>query len=192
MKKLLLAFFAVALLATGCNSTKSVDNQTSTSIPVTQNTIPAPAPTQISEWETYTTYGFEFQYNPKWRVSEVNTSSASNDSQPFLLVWAGTVSDKPCQDLGCPPKSGDREVFEKGDTTPGGIPIYPFYKVLKVRGTQWVSVQVTDVNKSCATQSICQKYLATVPLDTKEKVSGPDYQTYNDFIDLISTFKFTK
>lgn len=132
--------------------------------------------------------GLEFKYNPEWSISE--NGSMYDPSQPFILLWSGTTSDEPCRDLGCPPKSGDREVLTKGDTLQGGPPLNPWYKILLVRGNKWVSVHVTDIHKNCGSQSICQQYLSELPLERKQKVDDPNSQVYNDFIDLISTLKF--
>ena len=159
-------------------------------------TLVSPTPTTPSEtanWGTYknTTYGFEFNYNPKWNIAKINTGSGYNASEPFVLLWAGTVSDAPCQDLGCSPKSGDRDELTKGDTFEGAPPLNPWFKILRVRGNKWVSIQVTDLNKNCASETVCQQYLSVVPITQKLKVNNADYQTYNDFIELLSTFKFS-
>lgn len=144
-------------------------------------------------WKTYKndTYGFEFQYNPNWSIAPINTGLGYNTSQSHVLLWAGTVSDAPCQDLGCPPKSGDRDELTKGDTFEGAPPLNPWFKILRVRGDKWVSIQVTDVNKNCSSEAVCRQYLSSAPLTQKLKVNSTGYQTYNDFIDLLSTLKFT-
>ena len=163
---------------------------TSTKTPVSPTST---IPSETANWETYknTTYGFEFNYNPKWNIAKINTGSGYNASGPFVLLWAGTVSDAPCQDLGCPPKSGDRDELTKGDTFEGAPPLNPWFKILRVRGNKWVSIQVTDVNKNCVSETACKQYLSVAPLAQKLKVNNADYQTYNDFIELLSTFKFS-
>src|SRR3989338_7042964 len=156
---------------------------------------PTPTPTsQATNFKTYTNsqYGFEFQYNPNWSIAPINTGSVYNASKPYVLLWAGSVSDALCQDLGCPPKSGDRDELTKGDTFEGAPPLNPWFKILRVRGDKWVSIQVTDVNKSCSSEATCQQYLSVALLAQKVKVSIAGYQTYNNFIDLLDTFKFTK
>lgn len=135
-------------------------------------------------------YGFEFQYPSNWSLSPINTGSGYDPSKPFLLIWAGTTSDAPCQDLGCPPKSGDRDELTKGNTYEGGY--NPWYKILRVRGSKWVSIQLTDVSKKCSTDPECQQYVKPIPFEQKMKLTGSEYQNYNAFLDLLSTFTFTK
>src|SRR3989344_590880 len=158
--------------------------------------VPCPTSTPKDEtagWKTYTNikYGFEFKYNPIWSIAPINTGSGYDASKPFVLVWAGTTSDTPCDDFGCPPKSGDRDELTKGDTLQGAPLLNPWFKILRVRGNKWVSIQVTDVNKNCSSEATCQQYLSVALLAQKVKVSIAGYQTYNNFIDLLDTFKFT-
>jgi len=146
-----------------------------------------------SNLETYQNneFGFEFKHDSSWSIASINTGSGYNASQPFVVLWAGTTSDAPCQDLNCPPKSGDRDELTKGDTLEGAPPLNPWFKILRVRGNKWVSIQVTDVKKNCSSETVCQQYLSNAPFEQKLKMDSSDYQTYNDFIELISTFKFT-
>ena len=146
----------------------------------------------VSAWKTYTNsqYGFEFKYPSNWSISPINTGGGYDQSKPFILLWAGNTSDEPCQDLGCLPKSGNRDVLTKGDTYEGGPPLSPWYKILRVSGNKWVSIQVTDINKNCSSETSCQGYLTLVPIQERQKLAGQDYVTYNEFIDLLNTFKF--
>ena len=156
----------------------------------------SPTPTvsqdETSSWKTYRNdqYGFEFRYPSHWGKAD-NTGSGYDNSNPYLLIWAGAVSRSQCQDLGCPPKPGDRDEFTKGDTFQGAPPLNPWFEILRVHGDTWISIQVTDVNKNCSSETDCQQYLSLASLDGKTRVDNPNYQTYNDFIELISTFKFT-
>lgn len=158
------------------------------------SSVTSTAINEKSNWKTYTDseYGFEFRYNPNWSTTPINTGSGYDASKPFILLRAGLVSDAPCQDLGCPPKSGDRDVLTKGDTLEGAPPLNPWFKILRVRGNKWVSIQVTDLTKNFSSETECQQYLSQASITQKTKVSSPGYQIYNDFIDLVSTFKFTK
>jgi hypothetical protein len=134
----------------------------------------------------------EFKYNYRWSISPINTGSGYDPSNPYLLIWLGETSDEACQDLGCPPRSGDRDELTKGDTMEGGLPIYPWFKILRVRGNKWVSIQVTDVTKNCQTNADCQQYIALAPFEQKIKTDMPGYQAYNDFIELIYSLKFNE
>ena len=149
---------------------------------------------ETSNWKTYTNskYGFEFRYNPNWSIAPINTGLGYDASKPFILLWAGSVSDAPCQDLDCPPKSGDRDVLTKGDTLEGGPPINPWFKILRVHGNKWVSIQITDTTRDFVSEAVLQEYLSPILFEQRIKLNTPDYKTYNDFIELISTFKFTK
>ncbi len=146
-------------------------------------------PSQTIALKTYTDSkeGFEFQYNSEWNLP--SNGSGYDPAHPYILIRSGIVSDEPCDDLGCLPKSGDREELTKGDTFEGAPPLNPWFRILKVQGTKWVSIQVTDVNTSCISEEACQEYINKAPLQSKQKL-GADYKTYNEFVDLISSFKF--
>lgn len=146
------------------------------------------------DWKTYRNeeYGFEFEYPSSWSVSDNNTGPAYDTSKPFILLSYGKVSNEPCNEYGCPPKPGDRDELTTGDTYQGGPPFNPWFKILRVFGDTAVSIQVTDVNTQCDSPGFCQKYLAAAPFSQRKKLTDINYETYNDFIDLISTFKFTK
>ncbi len=137
-------------------------------------------------------FGIEFKYNPKWSIAPINTGSGYDYSRPFILLWSGEISDDVCQDLGCTPKTGDRDVLDKGCTFEGAPPLNPWFKILRVRGNKWVSIQVTDVTKNCQTAEYCHQYIAQAPLNQKIRINKIDYQVYNDFIELISTLKFNE
>jgi PsbP-like protein len=71
MKKLLLAFPIIALLAAGCNSSQQASNQNPAQTPVVQNTnqVPTPTPTPTpNSNKTYTNSAFHFsmQYPNDW------------------------------------------------------------------------------------------------------------------------------
>ena len=136
-------------------------------------------------------YGIEFMYNQEWSISEFGHGNIDG-SEPLLLIRAGTTSDELCEDLGCPPRSGDRDIFTKRYTFEGAPPLNPFYKILHVRGNKWVSIQVTDVKINCPSKSFCDNYISNAPLEKKAKIDDSKYQTYNEFIDLLSTFKMIK
>lgn len=148
--------------------------------------VTSSAGTNTSSWQTYQDQknGFEFRYPANWSLS-VN-GSKYDSAKPFILLWTGTVSY--CE-YGCI-ASGDRIELTSGDTTEGAPPINPWYKFLQVKNKTWISLQVTDTSKNCTTSDDCFAYTKSLPIEFKQKVAG--LSTYNSFLDIISTFKFTK
>ena len=136
-------------------------------------------------------YGIKFMHNSEWSISEINGGNVDY-AKPYIFLRAGTTSDVPCDGLGCLPHSGDRDEFIKLYTLEGAPPLNPYFKILRVRGNKWVTIQVTDTLTDCLSPSSCESYIANAPFEKKAKVDSPEYQTYNDFIDLLSTFTFTK
>ena len=158
----------------------------------TVSPTPTTTPDPTADWQTYRNeeYGFEFKYPEGWSTSLINTGSGYDHSKPYLLIWANATSDAPCEDLGCPPKSGDTKELTKGYTLEGAPQLNPWFKISQVKGNKWVSIQLIDVNKTCLSQTNCDEYLAHAPIEQMEKANSPDYGNYDNFIDLISTFKF--
>ncbi|MCL5667307.1 MAG: hypothetical protein M1383_06075 [Patescibacteria group bacterium] len=189
MKKILLSLPVILLVAAGCNSSQPAAEQNQP-----DNTTTQQPNNQADNLKTYTNtqYNFEFKYPSDWSLATINTGSGYDASKPYILFWAGNTLDAPCQDMGCPPKSGDRDELTKGDTFEGAPPLNPWYKILRVRGNKWVSIQLTDVNKKCATETECQNYLKTIPFKQKAKLQGSQYQTYNEFLDLIFSIALNK
>lgn len=146
------------------------------------------------EWTVYRNeeYGFSFRYPPSWSLSSINTGSGYDGSKPYLLIWAGRTSDAPCDDLGCPPRTGDRDELKKGYTLEGGPPLNPWFDILRVRGDTWVSLSVIDVTIECASQIECDEYVAVAPFSDKVRVNDSRYRTYNDFLTLIDTLEFSR
>ncbi len=145
-----------------------------------------------ADWQTYRNeqYGFEFKYNPKWSLANSNKPLQYDPQKPFILAEAGNTRIGPCEDLGCDPEPGDRDELTKGDTFEGAPPLNPWFRILRVRGNKWASIQVTDVSYVCSSESTCTAYLKAAPLDQKKRVANPDYAVYNDFLTLLDTFKF--
>ena len=94
MKKLLLVFPIVALLAAGCNSSQQAAITSPIQTPITQNTNPAPTPSptptssnsttqvdQTSNWKTYTNtkYFIVLKYPANFSFSESNNSGGIFD-----------------------------------------------------------------------------------------------------------------
>jgi hypothetical protein len=156
----------------------------------TQPTTPAPV-AQQSQYKD-DSHKLEFSYNSEWNIAPINTSMGYDSSQPYLLVWSGETSNIACYDLGCSPKSGDRDELTKGDTLEGAPPLNPWFKILRVRGNKWVLIQLTDTTKNCQTEEECQSYLSSALITQKVKTNKVGYQAYNDFIELISTLKFNE
>jgi hypothetical protein len=137
-------------------------------------------------------YKFRFTYNPAWTISSTNTGKEYDSSNPYILVNAGKTSDSPCENYGCPIRPGNREELSKGDTFESAPPLNPWFKILLVSGNDWVSVQLVDAEKKCIAEAACQQFLSSIPLDKKEKKDGAEYNTYNDFLDLISSLEITE
>lgn len=140
---------------------------------------------QFAVWKTYVdpVGNFSFKYPPDWKFS---TSEV-----PYLLLSSGNVSDEPCLDLGCPPRSGDRVDLSDGFTLEGAPPINPWFKALFVKGEVWVSIQMTDGSFECTTSEDCQSYLQRAAF-TKggQRVMDPDYDAYNQFVGVLDSFRF--
>jgi hypothetical protein len=145
----------------------------------------------ISGWKTYKNdqYGFEFEYPATWEILPLNDYSSYYTDNPFLEVFAGTVSEAPCQSYGCPVPPGDRKELSKGDTTDlTDFPLSPWFKILLVQGNKWVWVKMINSPYHCASTADCQRF----PFEQARKLSGIEFKDYNNFVDLAATFKFTK
>ncbi|MDP3995098.1 MAG: hypothetical protein U1C18_01835 [Patescibacteria group bacterium] len=136
--------------------------------------------------------GFAFEYNPVWLIVSDYTSAGIDYTRPLLFVSAGTTSDELCEGLGCAPRSGDREGLTARYTLEGAPPLHPTFTMLRVHGTSWVSIQLTDTTKTCTSESDCEAFLAGAPFEEKSKASGSEYTAYNNFIDMLSTLSFTE
>jgi hypothetical protein len=90
MKKILLVFSVIGLLAAGCNVTKQPNSNSNQPPQQQTNQTPPPTPTQPSNnntqgWKTYTNaqYGFEFSYPSAYTIK---TSDKTNVTGQLFIV----------------------------------------------------------------------------------------------------------